>query len=204
MPRPPYRALGIALRVFSVLFAIGGLFMIFGSRGLIIRVFLHPPEAEVSTLLLFLLKEMGGMVLTVSAMLFRASRDPERNVAVVDGLIVGLVILAMTPLLSLRTLDIQRIYPGHLVWGRSVIRLVLAAFFFYLRPRGAQWKPAGGFLNQEAGILCRGKPNFFHRVRVRSCVGTSNSGRTSHRVGYAMRERHVNASSRRSCDRSLY
>jgi hypothetical protein len=49
---------------------------------------------------------------------------------------VGLVILAITPLLSLRSLDIQRIYPGHLVWERSVIRLVLAAFFFYLRPQG--------------------------------------------------------------------
>jgi len=113
MSQPPYRALQVALRIFSVLFAVGGLFMIFGSRGLVIRVFLHPPEAEVSTLLLFLLKEMGGMVLMVSAMLFRASRDPERNVAVVDGLIVGLVILAVTPLLSLHTLDIQRIYPGH-------------------------------------------------------------------------------------------
>ena len=74
------------MRIFSVLFAVGGLFMIFGNRGLIIRVFLHPPEAEVSTLLLFLLKEMGGMVLMVSAMLFRASRDPVRDVAVVDGL----------------------------------------------------------------------------------------------------------------------
>jgi hypothetical protein len=136
MSQPPYRALQVALRIFSVLFAVGGLFMIFGNRGLIVRVFLHPPEAEVSTLLLFLLKEMGGMVLIVSAMLFRASRDPVRNVAVVDGLIVGLVILAITPLLSLRSLDIQRIYPGHLVWGRSVIRLVLAAFFFYLRPQG--------------------------------------------------------------------
>ena len=119
--------------------------MIFGNRGLIIRVFLHPPEAEVSTLLLFLLKEMGGMVLMVSAMLFRGSRDPVRNVAVVDGLIVGLVILAITPLLSLRSLDIQRICPGHLVWGRSVIRLVLAAFFFYLRPRETHRKPAGHF-----------------------------------------------------------
>ena len=143
MSQPPYRALQVALRIFSVLFAVGGLFMIFGNPGLIIRVFLHPPEAEVSTLLLFLLKEMGGMVLMVSAMLFRASRDPVRNVAVVDGLIVGLVILAITPLLSLRSLDIQRIYPGHLVWGRSVIRLVLAAFFFYLRPREAHWRPAG-------------------------------------------------------------
>jgi len=145
MSQPPYRALQVALRIFSVLLAIGGLLMIFSSRGLIMRVFLHPPESEVSTLLLFLLKEMGGMVLMVSAMLFRASRDPERNLAVVDGLIVGLVILTVTPLVSLRTLDIQRIYPGHLVWVRSVIRLLLAALFFYLRPREARWKPAGHF-----------------------------------------------------------
>jgi len=145
MPKPSYRALGIALRVFSVLFAIGGLFIIFSSRGLIMRVFLYPPESEVSTLLLFLLKEMGGMVLMLSAMLFRASRDPERNIAVVDGLIVGLVILAVTPLMSLRTLDIQRIYPSHLVWGRSIIRLLFAALFFYLRPRETHWKPAGNF-----------------------------------------------------------
>ncbi len=141
----PHRTLQVALPIFSVLLAIGALFMVFGSRGLVIRVFLHPPEAEVSTLLLFLLKEMGGIVLMVSAMLFRASRDPERNVAVVGGLIVGLVILAITPLLSFRTLDVERIYPGHLVWGRSVVRLALAAFFFYLRPREAHWKPAGHF-----------------------------------------------------------
>src|SRR6266704_3442128 len=114
-------------------------------RALVIRVFLHPPEAEVSTLLLFLLKEMGGIVLMVSAILFLAARDPERNVAVVDGLIVGLVVLAVTPLLSLYTVDIQRIYPTHLVWARSLARLVFAAFFFFLPPRGAQWKPAGHF-----------------------------------------------------------
>ncbi len=55
MSKPSYRALQVALRIFSVLLAIGALFMIFGTRGLVIRVFLHPPEAEVSTLLLFLL-----------------------------------------------------------------------------------------------------------------------------------------------------
>src|SRR2546425_12954765 len=143
MSKPSYRALQMALRIFSVLLAIGALFMIFGSRGLVISVFLHPPEAEVSTLLLFLLKEMGGIVLMVSAMLFLASRDPERNLAIVDGLIVGLVILAVTPLLSLYTVDIQRIYPGHLIWGRSVVRLVFAAFFFYLRPREVPSNPAG-------------------------------------------------------------
>jgi hypothetical protein len=145
MSQPTHRVLSVALRIFSVLLAIGGLFMIFGSRGLVIRVFLHPPEAEVSTLLLFVLKEMGGMVLMVSAMLFLASRDPERNVTIVDGLIVGLGILAVTPLLSLYALDIQRIYPAQLVWGRSLVRLVFAAFFFYLRPRGTQWRPVGNF-----------------------------------------------------------
>lgn len=143
MSQPPHRVLSVALRIFSVLLAIGGLFMIFGSRGLVIRVLLHPPEAEVSTLLLFALKEMGGMALMVSTTLFLASRDPERNVATVDGLIVGLVILAVTPLLSLYTVGIQRVYPAHLVWGRSAVRLMFAVFFFYLRPREARWRPVG-------------------------------------------------------------
>jgi hypothetical protein len=131
--------------MFCVLLVVGALFMILGSREFVVRVFMHPPEAEISTLLLFLLKEMGGLVLMVSAMLFRASRDPGRNVAVVDGLIVGMVILAVTPLLSLYSLDIQRVYPSHLIWGRSVVRLVLAAFFFYLRPREVPSKPVGNF-----------------------------------------------------------
>jgi hypothetical protein len=52
MSRPPYRALRIILGVFSVLAAVGGLFMIFASKPLIMRMFLRPPEAEVSTLLL--------------------------------------------------------------------------------------------------------------------------------------------------------
>ena len=145
MSQPSYRALQVALRIFSVLLAIGALLMIFSSRDLVVHLFLHPPEAEVSTLLLFLLKEMGGIVLMVSAMLLLASRDPERNVATVDGLIVGLVILAVTPLFSLYAVDIQRIYPGHLIWGRSVIRLGLAGFFFYLRRREMPSKPVGNF-----------------------------------------------------------
>jgi hypothetical protein len=38
-----------------------------------------------------------GWVLMVSPILFLPGRDPEGNVAVVDGLIVGLVVLAVTP-----------------------------------------------------------------------------------------------------------
>ena len=145
MSRPPYRALRIILGVFSALAAVGGLFMIFAGKPLIMRIFLRPPEVEVSTLLLFVLKEMGGFVLMLSLMLFFAARDPVRNLATVNAVIVGLCILALTPLLSLYTLDIQKIYPGHLVWGRSVLRLAIAALLYFLKPREKYSGPVGGF-----------------------------------------------------------
>ena len=135
MSRLPYRGLSIGLRVVSVLVGVGGLLMIFSSRPLILQVFMHPPESEVSTLLLALLKEMGGMMLMLSVMLFLASRDPARNVAILDALTVGLFILAITPLLSLKMTDIGRLYPAYLIWGRSLVRLVLAGVLLYVRPR---------------------------------------------------------------------
>jgi hypothetical protein len=145
MSQPPYRTLRIFLRVFSLLAAVGGLLMIFAEKPLIVRIFLRPPEGEVSTLLLSLLKEMGGMVLMLAALLWLASRNPVRNVAIVDALIAGLCILAVTPLLSLWMTDIRSMYPAYLLWGRSVVRLAIAALLYWLRPREARWEPAGNF-----------------------------------------------------------
>jgi hypothetical protein len=119
--------------------------MIFAEKPLIARIFLRPPEGEVSTLLLSLLKEMGGMVLTLGVLLWLASRDPVRNVAIVDALIVGLCILSLTPLLSLWTTDIRSMYPAYLLWGRSAVRFAIAALLYWLRPREARWEPAGNF-----------------------------------------------------------
>jgi len=48
-------------------------------------------------------------------------------VAIVDGLIAGLCILAMTPVVSLWMTDIRNLYPAYLIWGRSVVRLAIAA-----------------------------------------------------------------------------
>jgi len=109
--------------------------MIFSGKPLLLRLFLSPPEAEISTLLLLMIKEMGGLALMLSLLLFFASRDPARNVAIIDAMIVGLCILTVTPLLSLYTMDISALYPGYLIWGRSLVRLTLAALLFYLRPR---------------------------------------------------------------------
>jgi hypothetical protein len=144
MSQPTYRVLRVVLGFLSLLLAIGGVLMIFGSKPLIMRLFMHPPEFEISTLLLAL-KEMGGLTLMVSVMLFLASRDPERNVAIIDAVSVGLCILAVTPLVSLYTSDLGRLYAGHLIWGRSIVRLALAGLLYYLRPRRTDWKPAGNF-----------------------------------------------------------
>ena len=140
-----YRALRVVLGFLSLLMAIGGVLLIFSSKPLIVRVFMHPPELEISTLLLAALKEMGGLTLMLSVMLFLASRDPERNVAIINAVSVGLCILAVTPLVSLYTSDLGRLYAGHLIWGRSIVRLALAGVLYYLRPRRTGWKPAGNF-----------------------------------------------------------
>ena len=145
MSQPSYRALRVVLGFLSFLLAIGGIVMIFSSKPLVMRVFMHPPEVEISTLLLVVLKETGGLALMLSVMLCLAARDPERNVAIIDAVSVGLCILAVTPLVSLYTLDLGRLYPAYLIWGRSFVRLALAGVLYYLRPRRTGWKPVGSF-----------------------------------------------------------
>jgi len=135
MSKPPYRGLSFGLRLVSALIAVGGVFMILSGKPLIVWVLMHPPASEVSTLLLVTLKELGGVMLMLSVMLFLAARDPARNVAILDALIVGLCILAITPLLSLKMLNFGSLYPPYLIWGRALVRLILAGVLFYARPQ---------------------------------------------------------------------
>ena len=119
--------------------------MIFADKPLIMRILLRPADGEVSTLVVSLLKEMGGMVLMLAVFLWLAARDPVKNVAIVDGFIVGLCVLAVTPLISLWMTDIRSLYPAYLLWGRSVLRLAIAALLYWMRPREKHWEPAGNF-----------------------------------------------------------
>jgi hypothetical protein len=132
-----YRPLKIVLGLMCFFTAVGGLLLVLGGKSLLVRMLLDPPELEVSTLFLASVKEMGGFLLMLSLMLFFACRDPERNAAIIIGLSIGLYILAITPLLSLYTLDIRRLYPSSMIWARSLVRLVLAMLLLYLRPRPA-------------------------------------------------------------------
>jgi hypothetical protein len=90
----------------------------------------------------------------LSLMLFFASRNPVRNLAIVNAVIAGLGILALTPLLSFYTLDIQKIYPGRLVWGRSLVRLAIAALLY--RHDGCFSPQAFALLRVAGGDYSRG------------------------------------------------
>ncbi len=52
MSKPPYRVLRIVLGFLSILLAVAGILLIFSSKPLIMRMFMHPPDSEISTLLL--------------------------------------------------------------------------------------------------------------------------------------------------------
>ncbi len=61
-------------------------------------------------------------------MLFLAARDPARNVAILDGLIVGLCVLSVAAALFAGMLG--GIYPACLIWGKAAVPLALAALLF--------------------------------------------------------------------------
>jgi hypothetical protein len=134
MSKPPYRALRVILLIFLVVAAVGGLLMVFSGKPFFSRLLLNPPATEVSTLLLFMMKEVGGILLWMSFILYVVWRDPVRHARVIDASILGLCVLAVTSPLSLYTTDIRSLYPAYFVWGRSVERLAVAALFYYLRP----------------------------------------------------------------------
>ncbi len=69
MPRQPYRMLRFVLAFLALIVGVGGLMLIFGGRPFLSQMILRPAESEVSTLLLFVAKEMGGVLLLLSILL---------------------------------------------------------------------------------------------------------------------------------------
>src|SRR5215472_585038 len=99
--RPPYLVLRIVLLILSIGIATSGVLMIVGGKTLVIWAFMHPPEREVSNLFMMMMKQMGGIFLMLSLMLYFTFRDPVKNIAIFDAFLFGLTILALTPLLRL-------------------------------------------------------------------------------------------------------
>jgi hypothetical protein len=68
MSKPPYRGLSFGLRLVSAIIAAAAVFMIASDKSHIMWLLMHPPASDVSPLLLAMLKELGGVMLMISAM----------------------------------------------------------------------------------------------------------------------------------------
>ena len=135
MTNPPYFVLRVVLFILSLVIAAVGVLMIFGGKTLVMWALMHPPEREVSNLFLMMMKQMGGIFLMLSLMLYWTFRDPVKNIAIFDAFLFGLTILALTPLLSVYTLTLWPPYTVSGLWLKALLRLGFAALLFYLRPR---------------------------------------------------------------------
>jgi len=204
MSQPPYRALRIMLDFLSLLMTVGGVVLIFSGKPLILRLFLHPPEAEISTLLLFTLKEMGGFALMLSVLLFFAARDPQRNLAIVDALTVG----SFHPERYTFAVPSDARHPEDLsctphlgpIRGEACARgsPLLSA------TAGETLGTCGEFLSGWGLNFCRDKPSSLCQALVPRSAATSSFGRTFRPGGYEMHERHASAWSRRLTPHSAH
>lgn len=123
----------------SIGIAATGLAMILGNKALIVWAFMHPAEREVSNLFLAMLKQMGGLFVMLSLVLYFVAREPIRHLRIFDSFLVGLVVLAFTPLLSIHTLDLRgTVYTAPGLWAKALIRLTVVGVLYYLRPRGEE------------------------------------------------------------------
>ncbi len=112
-----------------------GFLMIFGGKLFIMRLFSQPLNPEVTTTILLIWAEWGCLDIALGLMLYFAFRDPVRNVAILDAIIVGLCLGALVPLLALYVLNATHLYPIYMTWGHSLLRLAVAALLYYLKPR---------------------------------------------------------------------
>ncbi len=68
MPSRPYRTLRVLLVLFSILTAAEGLLLIVSSKPLVLRFFPQLPESEITTQLLIMAKQWGGLIRTQEEM----------------------------------------------------------------------------------------------------------------------------------------
>jgi hypothetical protein len=81
-----------------------------------------------------LLSAIGIFALPVSYLLCVAARDPVRNVAVVNAMVLLLVVAAAVNLYFVLGHQLEAYYPGGYLIARAAVQLILAGVLFKLRP----------------------------------------------------------------------
>jgi hypothetical protein len=128
-------ALRRLLRVLAVLAALAGLWLLFASDWFFFALPVLPADASVRTALVLVVKAFGAVAFAMSWLLYAASNDPARYVAVIDAFAATLVILAVIDLYTALVLHFTWALPAWLVWLRTALRIGLAIALLVLRPK---------------------------------------------------------------------
>jgi hypothetical protein len=129
-----HRALRVLLRVLAVIAALVGVSILFAPHW--VFMVSGAPEIAAQPLLLLFAQAFGAVALPLAYLLFRASRDPVRYVAIIDAAVIGLGIVVVLEVYAILAGGLTQYYSPALLWASVVIRALLAVALFALRPRG--------------------------------------------------------------------
>jgi hypothetical protein len=132
-----HRALRVLLLTIAIVEAVAGLILVFATRNVFATV-PGAPWSHDAGLVTALLKAIGVVAMTMGYLLWAASRDPERYVAVVDALVFLLAAAAILNLYGATALRLGVLYPPAYLVTRAVVQLLLAGTIVALRPRAGR------------------------------------------------------------------
>ena len=127
------RALSIVLYVMSLIEALAGITLIFGSTWVL--GFVLPPTAADAGLFVLMLKGLGILAIGLGYMLCVAARDPVRYVAVIDTFIFFLFAAGILNIYADVALGAWAYFPSTYLLARGVFQIALGVALLALRPR---------------------------------------------------------------------
>jgi hypothetical protein len=141
----PHRVLRLLLMFVSIIEAGAGIVLSLATNWVL--ALMSVPVVILNTgFVLALLKGIGIVALAFAYLLRAASRDPVRNIAVVDSLVFMLLAAALLNAYAIVSLHLGAFYPEPYLIARAVVQVILAVTFILLRPKhGAKHVKRRGF-----------------------------------------------------------
>jgi len=132
VPARPHRALEVLLGIMAMLLSLSGLGVLLGASWILRLSVVQGILAGTGVGLLF--RFVGALVLGLGYLLYQAARDPVRYVAVIDVLVFVLIVGTIMDVYAGMTHVLGPSVPVGFVWGRAVLRAVLAVCVIAWRP----------------------------------------------------------------------
>jgi hypothetical protein len=149
----PHRFLRLLLMFVSIVEASAGIVLSLATNWVL--AFMSVPVLILNTgFVLALLKGIGIVALAFAHLLWAASRDPVRNIAVVDTLVFMLLAAALLNVYAILSLHLGAFYPEPYLIARAVVQVILAVAVILLRPKhGAKHTKRPGLDDANARVV---------------------------------------------------